>query len=349
MSDRSSFDPADGDQPTAGPEPATGGERQGRSWFGRLVGMGQPSGVPASPAATDERQPDPIPTDLLRKIRRIEIRVRRLLNTVFLGEYHSVFKGRGMEFSEVREYVPGDDIRAIDWNVTARLSYPYVKQFVEERELIVLLVIDVSASGSYGSTGVSKLEVATEVAALLAFSAIRNNDKVGLVAFTDRVEKYIPPRKGRRHVLRVIRELLYLRPQGRGTDITPALAYVNRVQRRKSVVFLISDFLPGGYEATLRVTERRHDVIAVAITDPREHALPDTGLVALEDTESGELVVVDAGDAAIRDEYQRLALEALSRRVGLLQSVGVDRVEVSTGASYVEPLASFFRARSRRA
>ena len=289
-----------------------------------------------------------VPQELLRKIRRIEIRVRRILNTAFLGEYHSVFRGRGMEFSEVREYVPGDDIRAIDWNVTARLGYPYVKQFVEERELTVILVVDVSASGNYGSTGPSKREIATEVSALLAFSAIRNNDKVGLVAFSDRVEKYVPPRKGRQHVLRVIRELLFLQPAGRGTRIADALGYVDRLQKRRSVVFLISDFLSEGYDARLRVTGRRHDVIAIAINDPRERDLPPAGLLALEDAETGEMITIDAGDVRVRDEYRRLADEIVRQRNSTLEAVKVDRVELRTDGGYVEPLARLFRRRARR-
>lgn len=299
------------------------------------------------PIAAPDR-PGAIPTELLRRIRRIEIRVRRLLNTTFLGDYHAVFRGRGMEFSEVREYLPGDDIRAIDWNVTARLGYPYVKQFVEERELTVLLVVDVSASGVFGSGGQSKIEVATEIAALLAFSAIRNNDKVGLVAFTDRVEKFIPPRKGRDHVLQVIRELLYLHPEGRGTDIAPALSYVNQVQRRKGVVFLISDFFTTGYESALRVTNRRHDVIAVTLSDPREHTLPDAGLVTLEDAETGAAVTIDAADPGVRQAYFVRAAELRAQRVGTLAGVGVDRIDVATDRSYVEPLLGFFRARARR-
>ena len=299
-------------------------------------------------AAAEEARPNAVPLELLRKVRRIEIRVRRLLNTVFLGEYHAVFRGQGIEFSEVREYIPGDDIRTIDWNVTARMNYPFIKQYVEERELTVMLVVDVSASGTYGSVGLSKSEIAAEVAALLAFSAVRNNDKVGLIAFSDGVEKYLPPRKGREHVLRVIRELLWLTPQGRGTNIASALSYVNRVQRRRSVVFLISDFLGSGYESVLRVASRRHDVIAIALTDPRELALPDAGLVALEDAETGETVIVDAGDAKLREEYRRLALDALGRRNYTLQSTQVDRVDIQTDRSYVEPLVRFFKARSRR-
>ena len=301
---------------------------------------------PVAPGAAT--RPGAIPSELLRKIRRIELRVRRLLDSLFLGEYHSVFRGRGIEFSNVREYSPGDDIRAIDWNVTARLGYPYIKQFIEERELTVLLVVDVSQSGAYGSTGQSKLEMATELAALLAFSAIRNNDRVGLVAFSDRVEKFVPPRKGRQHVLRVIRELLSVNPQGRGTDIVPALNYISRVQRRKSVVFLISDFIAANYEATLRVVERRHDVIAIVITDPREQELPPSGLIMLEDAETGDAVAVDAGDAKVRAAYQRIAAEVQAQRIASLTAVGVDRIDISTAASYVEPMNRFFRSRALR-
>ena len=289
-----------------------------------------------------------IPAELLRKIRSIEIRVRRILNTSFLGEYHSVFRGQGMEFSEVREYQPGDDVRAIDWNVTARMGYPYIKQFVEERELTVLLVVDVSASGDYGSADQSKLEVATEVAALLAFSAIRNNDKVGLVAFSDRVEKFVPARKGQQHVLRIIRELLYTKPHGRGTNIVEALRYANHLQRRRSVIFLLSDFLTEDYEATLRVTGRRHDVVAIMLSDPREEQLPNAGLVTLEDAETGALAVVDTGNPSVRAEYYRLALEARAKRKSTLKSLKVDNLEVSTQSSYVEPLAVFFKSRARR-
>lgn len=288
------------------------------------------------------------PQDLLRKIRRIEIRVRRILNTAFLGEYHSVFRGRGMEFSEVREYVPGDDIRAIDWNVTARLGYPYVKQFVEERELTVVLVVDVSASGNYGSTGPSKKEIATEVAALLAFSAIRNNDKVGLVAFSDRVEKYVPPRKGRQHVLRVIRELLYLQPSGRGTRIAEALAYVDRLQKRRSVVFLISDFLDSGYERALQLVGRRHDLVALALNDPRERQLPAVGFVSLYDAERGTQALVDTGSPKLRRFFAARRREEEARRAAFFRQQGIDAISIDISRSYMEPLIQFFQARLRR-
>ncbi len=224
-----------------------------------------------------------------------------------------------------------------------------MKQFVEERELTVLLAVDVSASGSYGSTGQSKREVATEIAALLGFSAIRNNDRVGLVAFSDRIEKYVPPRKGRMHVLRVIRELLFLAPQRAGTDIAQAVAFLDRVQKRRCVVFLISDFLTQGYERRLRVTSRHHEVIAIAVTDPREHSLPPAGLITMEDAETGELMVVDAGDRRVRQEYERLAGELFRQRNTALESVKVDRVDVLTGGDYVEPLAHLFHRRARRA
>jgi uncharacterized protein (DUF58 family) len=302
----------------------------------------------AAQAAGAQRPAAAVPTELLNKIRRIEIRARRLLNTALLGEYHSVFKGRGMEFSDVREYVPGDDVRAIDWSVTARMNAPFIKQYVEERELTVILAVDVSASGAFGSSGRSKLEVATEIAALLAFSAIRNNDKVGLLAFSDRIEKYLPPRKGRQHVLRVIRELVFVQPEGRGTDISAALAYLGRVQRRRAVVFLISDFYAQNFTATLRVAGRRHDVVALALTDPAELQLPVDGLVRLEDAETGAELVVDAGDQRVRAAYHRLALEARAQRTSALSAVNVDTIEVTTDEPYAKPLYRFFQRRSRR-
>lgn len=290
-----------------------------------------------------------IPVELLRQIRRIEIRVRRLLNTAFLGEYHSVFRGQGMEFADVREYQPGDDVRTIDWNVTARSGFPYIKQFVEERELTVLLAVDVSSSGTYGSTGQTKQEVATEVAALLAFSAIRNGDKVGLVTFTDRVEAFLEPSKGQQHVLRLLRELLFNQPKGKGTDINAALRFISQIQRRRCVVFLISDFLTEGYEATLRVAARRHDVVAIILTDPREAELPEAGIVTLEDAETGAQVVVDTGDPAVRAQLYQLALDARAQRNNTLNALKVDHLEVQTDTSYVEPLAGFFKSRARRA
>ena len=252
-----------------------------------------------------------IPAEILRKVKRIEIRTRHLVNTVFSGEYHSVFKGQGVAFAEVREYQPGDDIRTIDWNVTARMGHPFVKVFDEERELTVMLMVDASASGDFGTVEQMKGEIGVELCALLAFSAIQNNDRVGLIIFTDEVEAFIPPKKGKKHVLRVIRELLYFRPTRRGTDIGAALDYLNRVTRRKSVVFLVSDFVASGYERALRVAGRRHDLVAVALQDPRETALPDVGIVELEDAETGEEILVDTSDPVVRDSFARLSMAAV--------------------------------------
>jgi uncharacterized protein (DUF58 family) len=286
--------------------------------------------------------------DLLKKIRHIEIRTNRLVNDVFAGEYHSVFKGRGMEFDEVREYTPGDDIRAIDWNVTARHGHPFVKRYVEERELTVMLVVDASASGLFGTAGQVKSELATELCALLAFSAIRNNDRVGLIVFTDRVEKYIAPNKGHQHVLRVILELLNFRPEGKGTDIAEALSYLNRVRRRQSVVFLISDFLAEEYRQALLVTSKRHDVIALAVTDQREIDMPDVGLLELEDAESGETTLVDTSSRGFREAYAQQSRSRRARRDQIFRSINVDRIDMYTGQSYVKPITAFFKERARR-
>ena len=287
-----------------------------------------------------------LPADLLRHVRRIEIRSRRLVNSLFLGEYHAVFRGRGIEFSEVREYIPGDDIRTIDWNVTARLGTPYVKKFVEERELTVLLVVDVSASGTFSSVGKTKREVAAEVSALLALSAIQNQDRVGLLAFSDRVEQFISPAKGRRHVLRLIRELLSLQPANLGTSISAALDFANRILRRRAVVFLLSDFADrAGFEVPLRVLSRKHDVVAIAISDPRELDLPDIGVVELQDAETGEAVLVDTSERRVRELYRQQVDAERTRRQHLFRVNGIDFIELSTASSYVEPLMAFFRRR----
>ena len=292
--------------------------------------------------------PQPVPAELLQKIRRIEIRARRLVDHLFSGEYHSIFRGRGLEFSEVREYQPGDDVRIIDWNVTARMGTPYVKKFVEERELTVLLAVDVSASEAFGTAPQSKAEVAVELAALLALAAVRNNDRVGLIAFSDQVERFVPPQKGSQHVLRLIRELLYLRPEHRATDIASAVQFVSHIARRRSVVFLISDFLAGSYEAALRVAARRHDIIALTLTDPREMELAPAGLVELADAETGERLLIDSGDPSVRWQYASAARRRQEERRRLLSSVGVDEVGIRTDCSYVEPLMTFFRARGQR-
>ena len=286
--------------------------------------------------------------ELLKKVKQIEISTRHVVNEVFSGEYHSVFKGRGMEFAEVREYMPGDDVRQIDWNVSARMGHPYIKVFEEERELTVMLLVDVSSSGNFGTTGQIKREVAAELSAVLAFSAIKNNDKVGLIIFSDKIEKFIPPRKGKKHVLRVIREILFHKPRESTTDLAGALEYLNRVLRRRSTVFLISDFLSEHYEKALHVANKKHDIIAISITDPREISLPDVGLIDLEDAETGELISIDTGSAALRQGFARDVLAMQGDRETFLKSIGVDQINIVTDRSYVEPITRFFRMRAKR-
>lgn len=286
--------------------------------------------------------------EALRAIRRIQLQTRRTVNDVLAGQYHSAFKGRGMEFADVREYAAGDDLRTIDWNVTARMGHPFVKQFQEERELTVMLVVDASASQRFGTGARFKQEVAAELAALLAYAAIQNNDKVGLIIAADQPELTIAPKKGRGHVYRVIREILQFEPSGRGTNLATALEYLNRITHRRTVTFIVSDFLAEGYERALRVANRRHDLVALALSDPRELELPDAGLVLLEDAESGELHVVDTSSAAYRTRFasaNAARLEALRDR---LRSYGVDHVVIDATASYVLPLLQFFRMREQR-
>jgi len=289
-----------------------------------------------------------IPSEILKKVRRIEITTRGLVNEVFSGEYHSVFKGRGMNFAEVREYQYGDDIRSIDWNVTARVGHPYVKIFEEERELTVMLVVDVSASGDFGSLERLKGEVAVEICALLAFSAIKNNDKVGLLIFSDRIEKFVPPRKGRRHVLRVLRELLYHEPEGRGTDISGALEYLTRVLRRRAVVFLVSDFVSEGYRKAMSVAGRRHDLVAIQMEDRRETSIPPVGLMEFQDAETGEHFVVNTSDAAFQKAFEAGALARRDALEETLRRTRVDVIRILTGEPYIQPLMRFFQDRARR-
>ena len=289
-----------------------------------------------------------IPKEILKKVRRIEITTKRMVTDVFAGEYESVFKGRGMEFNEVREYQPGDDIRSIDWNVTARTGHPYVKKFVEERELTVMFLVDASASGKFGTVNMMKSELAAEVCAVLAFSAIRNKDKVGLIIFTDTVEKYVPPKKGNVHVLRVIRELLYFKPAGVGTDIAAALEYLNRITTRRAVTFLVSDFLAGGYEKALRIANNRHDTIAIGISDPREMELPSIGYLHLRDAETGRTMMVDTRDPELRRGLRRLKELELRDRKKCFKSIGLDYIGISTDRPYIKPLMNFFRMRARR-
>ncbi len=289
-----------------------------------------------------------IPREILKKIRRIEIRTKKLVNDLFSGEYHSTFKGQGMEFEEVRQYAPGDDIRLIDWNVTARTGYPHIKKFREERELSVILLVDASSSGQFGTRDRFKSETAAELAALLAFSAIKNNDKVGLIIFTDSIEKFVPPQKGRSHVLRLIREILYFRPTGVGTDIAGALDYFNRVIKRRSVVFLISDFLSAGFYRPLQIANRKHDIIAVKITDPRETTFDNIGLIELEDAESGEVIMVDTGSREFRREFAARAEEDTRALNKDFRLINLDFINIRTDQPYIGPLINFFRTRERR-
>ncbi len=290
-----------------------------------------------------------IPRELAKKIRYIEIYTSKAVNDILAGEYHSVFKGQGMEFEEVREYQPGDEVRSIDWNVTARMGHPFVKRFVEERELTVTFLVDLSASGDFGSSDKLKNEVAAELCALLAFSAIKNNDKVSLIVFTDEIELFVPPGKGTTHVLRLIRELLNFKPRQARTNIPGAIEYLGHVTRKQSVVFLVSDFLESDFEKPLRVVGRKHDVIAVSITDPREVKMPDVGLVELEDAETGELIQIDTGSAAFRGRYEALGTERAGKLNELFRSMGIDLIEIFTNRDYVRDLVKFFRTRERRA
>ena len=273
---------------------------------------------------------------------------RGLVEAAFAGDYHSVFKGRGMNFEDVREYQPGDEIRAIDWNVTARLGTPFVKKFTEERELTVMLIVDVSASGNFGSTTQSKRELAAEVACLLAFSAIRNNDKVGLLLFTDRVELFIPPKKGRSHTLRLIREILFFEPEGRGTNPALALDSLNKIVTRRAVVFFISDFQAPDFSKALSVSGRRHDFIAFHVQDEREKVLPNIGIITLEDAETGEQIEIDTGDRATRARFVDLASEKQTELLRTLRRNNVDAIALRTGENYLPALRSFFKQRERR-
>lgn len=293
-----------------------------------------------------------VPAEILRQVRRIEMRTRRLVNSLFSGEYHSVFKGQGIEFAEVREYLPGDDIRTIDWNVTARLGQPYVKKFVEERELTVFLAVDLSGSQHWGTRGRFKAELVAETAAALALSAVRNNDRVGVLIFTDRIESFVPPRKGRRHALRLIRDLLAFRAESRGTDIAGAMEYLARAVRSRSIVFLFSDFQVGTewsrLEKALSMAAFRHDVVAVSVADPADGVLPNVGVLEVSDPETGERVVIDTGRAAVREEYARLSTEERAQRARLFRRLAVDEIEIRTDVPYAAALLGFFRRRERR-
>lgn len=288
------------------------------------------------------------PAEILKKIRALEIKTRGLVETAFAGDYHSVFKGRGMNFEDVREYQPGDEIRAIDWNVTARMGTAFVKKFTEERELTVMLIVDVSASGNFGSTSQSKRELAAEVACLLAFSAIRNNDKVGLLLFTDQVELFIPPKKGRSHTLRLIREILFFEPASRGTAPALALDYLNKIVTRRSVVFFISDFQAPDFSRALAVTARRHDFIALQIQDERETVFPNIGIITLEDAETGEQIEINTADRSTRARFNDLAQKQEADLLKTLRRHNIDTIALRTGEDYLPALRSFFKQRERR-
>ena len=286
--------------------------------------------------------------ELLKKVRQLEIRTRGLVNQVLSGEYHSVFKGRGMAFSEVREYQIGDEIRTIDWNVTARFNHPFVKIFEEERELTVMLLVDMSGSQFFGSQAALKRDVAIELSAILAFSAMKNNDKVGAILFTDQIEKFIPPRKGRSHTLRVVRELIDFEPQHRTTKIAAALEYLNHIQKKRSIVFLISDFMDTGYESALRIAGKRHDLIGLVLLDPREKELPKVGLITFRDAETGEQRWIDSSDSRMRTTYRAYSERMRQTRRSLFLKSRLDGVEIRLDQPYLKPLIDFFRLRERR-
>jgi uncharacterized protein (DUF58 family) len=289
-----------------------------------------------------------VSSEILKKVRMIEIRTRRLVNDLFSGEYHSIFKGRGMEFDEVREYQIGDDVRMIDWNVTARSGTPFIKKFTEERELSVVFLIDASGSQHFGSGRHLKSELAAELTALLSLAAIKNNDKVGMIIFTDKIEKFVPPNKGRQHVLRLIREVLYFQPEGKDTNISNALEYFLNVIKRRSVVFLISDFYAENFERELLLAGRKHDLVAIRLTDPREMEMPSSGLVYLEDAETGRPLWLDTRDPEFRKQFAENRREELAQIEKMFKQNNVDFIDLETSKSYIEPLIKFFKMREKR-
>jgi uncharacterized protein (DUF58 family) len=303
----------------------------------------------SAPREAPASRPARISPEILRQVKRVELKTRGLVDALFAGEYRSVFKGQGMEFAEVREYTPGDEVRAIDWNVTARMSRPFVKRYVEERELTIMLALDISGSESFGTVERFKSDMMTEFASVIALAAVRNNDRVGLIFFTDRVEHVVPPRKGKRHVLRIVRDLLAFEPKGRRTDLQPALEYMQRTLRQHTVVFLVSDFQADGYEHALKVLGRRHDVVAVTLNDRAEQNLPNVGLARMHDPETREFLEVDTTDRRVRAAYAEHVAAELAARQRVLRRAGVDEVDLTTGGSVIEPLLKFFRTRQTRA
>ena len=285
---------------------------------------------------------------LLKKVRKIEIKTKGLSNHIFAGEYHTAFKGKGMAFSEVREYQPGDDVRSIDWNVTARYNIPFVKVFEEEREMTVMLLIDVSASGNFGTQEQFKRELATELSAILAFSAIKNNDKVGVIFFTDKVEQFIPPKKGKSHILRIIREVLAFQPTEKGTDIAGALEYFNSVIKKRSICFILSDFMSKEFDRPLKIASKKHDLVALRIHDTREDTLPNVGLVPMQDAETEKMIFVDTSSKKVRDNFAKNRLKATEKLRKLFPASGVDLIDITTGTDYVKSLINFFKTRGSR-
>ncbi len=289
-----------------------------------------------------------ISPELLKKVRAIQIKTNHLANDIMTGEYVSAFKGSGMEFSEVREYQPGDDIRLIDWNVTARTGQPYIKEFKEERELTSMLLVDVSSSGEFGSIGRLKNEISAEIASILAFAAIKNNDKIGLIVFSDIIEHYIPPKKGKAHVWNIIRTILDFNPEGKGTDLNLPLEYLINIQKRKSVAFLISDFLAQGYENTLKLARQKHDLIALRIVDPRERDLPNVGLAHLQDAETGEAILIDTGNREMVQQFVELGQKEFEKMKTFFNSIGIDIIDIRTDRPLVEPIIKYFKVREKR-
>ena len=289
-----------------------------------------------------------LPRDITKKIRRIEITTSRLVVDMLSGDYESVFKGRGIEFDEVREYQPGDEIRSIDWNVTARMGHPFIKKYIEERQLTVMLLLDLSGSSYFGTAKRLKRELAAEVSAVLAYAAIHSKDRVGLIIFTDRIEKFIPPRKGLQHVSRVIREALYFKPKGRGTDLAGALRYLDNVTSRRAVTFIISDFLSSGYKKPLAIANKKHDCVAITITDPRESELPNAGLIELSDAETGKMFLVDSSNLKLREKYSDTSRRFSDERVRTFNAIDMDHIDVRTDKPYITEFVKFFKARKRR-
>ncbi len=303
--------------------------------------------APLPPAAEPETEAQ-IPPDLMEKIRAIQVRANYLANDIMAGEYVSAFKGRGMEFSEVREYLPGDDIRLIDWNVTARMGHPFIKEFREERELTLMLIVDVSSSGDFGTVNKFKNEVSAELASILAYLAIKNNDKIGLMVFSDKIEHYVPPKKGRGHVWNIIRTILNFKPQSRKTDLKAPLEYLMRVHKRKMVTFFISDFQDSGYEASFKLAKQKHDLIAVSVYDPREADLPNIGWLHLEDRETGEKMFVDTSDRDLMKDYKKRVEAIRANRNRFFNSIGIDTIEIDTDGSLVNPILKYFKLREHR-